>query len=412
MLNFLSFSKEKNIIVVMLDMFTGVHFKEILKKDPSLYKTFSGFYYYPDTLSLGANTIFGKAPIIGGEEIAPSKMLRADGISLEKKINSAYETLFTDLHKKNWSITFHDNVWLKPNLLSKDIRKSLNLNTNFYFSHVFFDDWSREKRVNLDKKNYNPTFLLSFSLFRISPLKLKKNIYKQGTWLNSVSSSYANKENAKKYSQLRYLSKYSNSNNPSKAFKFITNEITHVPWALNKRCEPINVSEDQAFWSSGMQLQNEYCAIQALAQWVDWMKKEGIYNNSLIIFVSDHGRGPRSKPVLPDADTNFKDYVSPRLSTPFGLQANALLLVKPFNSSGFLKIEEDPMLNSDVRKMIDMAIEGQSGKITVEGNRSREILSGNWRREAHPSDRFTEMKAAQVKGDQFDSKNWKTVPLE
>lgn len=46
----------------MLDMFVGIHFEEILKKDPALYKTFSGFYYYPDTVSFGASTIFGKCP--------------------------------------------------------------------------------------------------------------------------------------------------------------------------------------------------------------------------------------------------------------------------------------------------------------------------------------------------------------
>lgn len=408
----LSFSEEKNIVVVMLDMFVGIHFKEILKKDPSLYKTFSGFYYYPDTVSFGAATIFGKAPIIGGEEISPMKLLKSDGISLEKKINSAYETLLTDLHKKNWNITFHDNVWLKPDLISEALRKDANLNTNLYFSPVFFEDWSREKGVNIDKKNYESRFLLSFSLFRISPLKLKKFVYRDGTWLNSVSTLYAGMENAKNYSQLRYLSKYSNVNNPVKAFKFITNETTHVPWTLNKSCEPINVSSDQAFWSPGMQLQNEYCAIQALAEWFDWMKKAGVYNNSLIIIVSDHGRVARAQPALPDQDTEFKDYVSPKLNTPFGLQPNALLLVKPYNSVGELKVDDDQMLNSDVRKMIEMAINGQSGKISVESNRPREILWGNWRRDEHPSDRFVKMKGARVKGNQFDSKNWETIPLE
>lgn len=408
----LSFSKEKNIVVVMLDMFTGVHFKEILKKDPSLYKTFSGFYYYPDTVSVGASTIFGKAPIIGGEEIAPLNMLKSDGISLEKKINSAYESLLSELHAKNWDITFHEDVWLKPNLISENIRKSAKLRTNLYLSPVFFDDWSKDKGFNIDKKNYESRFFLSFSLFRIAPLKLKKSIYKKGGWLNSVTSDFASAENAKKYSQLKYLSKYSTRNNPYKAFKFITSEITHVPWVLNNRCEPINVSEEQAVWSSGMQLQNEYCAIQAMAEWFDWMKKENLYDNSLIIIVSDHGRSPRPQSVQPHENTDFKNYVSPKLDTPFGLQANPLLLVKPFNSEGKLQIKDDQMLNSDVRKILDIALQGQSGRISVEPNRPRETVGGNWRREAHPSDRFINVTGARVRGDQFQSKNWESIPLE
>lgn len=410
--NRLSFSKEKNIVVVMLDMFVGIHFEEILKKDPALYKTFSGFYYYPDTVSFGASTIFGKAPIIGGEKISPLKMLKGDGVPLEKKINSAYQELFSDLQKNNWNITFHENVWLKPELISQDVRKVSNLSTNLYLSYVFFDDWAKEKGMNLDKKYYNPSFLLSFSLFRVSPLKLKKFVYKRGTWLGSVNTKYAMIENAKNYSQLRYLSKYSNVNNPFKAFKFISNEATHVPWALNKRCEPINVTEDQSFWTPGMQLQNEYCAIKALGDWLDWMKKEDIYNNTLIIIVSDHGRITVKNHPLPAEDTDFKDYVSPKLDTPFGLQPNALLLVKPYNSEGVLKIENDQMLNSDVHNMIEMALRGGSGKISVPSNRVRETLWGEWRREAHPSDHFVNMKGSRVKGNLFDSKNWETIPLE
>lgn len=410
--NRLSFSKEKNIVVVMLDMFVGIHFEEILKKDPALYKTFSGFYYYPDTVSFGASTIFGKAPIIGGEKISPLKMLKSDGISLEKKINSAYQELFSDLQKNNWNITFHENVWLKPELISQDVRKVSNLSTNLYLSYVFFDDWAKEKGMNLDKKYYKPSFLLSFSLFRVSPLKLKKFVYKRGTWLGSVNTKYAMIENAKNYSQLRYLSKYSNVNNPSKAFKFISNEATHVPWALNKRCEPINVTEDQSFWTPGMQLQNEYCAIKALGDWLDWMKKEDVYNNTLIIIVSDHGRITVKNHPLPAEDTDFKDYVSPKLDTPFGLQPNALLLVKPYNSEGVLKIENDQMLNSDVHNMIEMGLRGGSGKISVPSNRVRETLWGEWRREAHPSDHFVNMKGSRVKGNLFDSKNWETIPLE
>ena len=81
----LSFSKEKNIVVVMLDMFTGIHFEYILQRYPSLYNTFSGFYYFPDTTSFGTSTLFGKSPIIGGENLSPKKLMKADGISLEKK---------------------------------------------------------------------------------------------------------------------------------------------------------------------------------------------------------------------------------------------------------------------------------------------------------------------------------------
>lgn len=408
----LSFSKEKNIIIIMLDMFSGIHFEEILKKYPFLYKTLSGFYYFPDTTSFGTSTLFGKAPIIGGPKLSPKNLLKGDGLSLEKKINAEYESLFKELRAKDWNITFHENMWLKPNLIPQKIREKSYLLTDQFMSPVFFHDWEKDKGVNLTKKNFKPSFFLAFSVFRIAPLKIKKNIYKNGTWLTTVDDNYRAIENAKRYSQLLYLSKHSQVNNTSKSFKFITNESTHFPWAMNNKCEPMNVTEGQAVFSPAMQLQNEYCAIKALGEWFGWMKKKEVYNNSMIVIVSDHGRTPQGKFSLPPEGISFQDYKAPKLVTPFGYGSSALLLVKPFNSTGKLKIEKDQlMVNSDVRLMIEKAIDDENVLSNFD-HPVRETFSGNWRREAHPSDKFTNLTQGQVKGDQYDSNNWKVVPSE
>lgn len=408
----LSFSKEKNIVIVMLDMFSGIHFKYILERHPSFYQSFAGFYYYPDTTSFGTSTLFGKAPIIGGEKLSPKNLLKADGVSLEKKINAEYENLFKELSDNNWEITFHENMWFKPNLISKNLREKSNFITDQFLSPVFFSDWEREKGTNLTKKIFNPGFFLSFSLFRIAPLKLKKNIYKKGKWLETVDDNYRTIENAKRFSQLRYLSKHSQVASKAKTFKFVTNELTHFPWAMNNKCEPVAVTEGQAVFSPAMQLQNEYCALKALGAWFDWMKKKKIYDNTLIIIVSDHGRTPQGHFVLPPYGSDFEDYKPPVWKTPFGYGSSALLLVKPFNSEEALKVEENQLMtNSDVRIMVERAIEGKE-VLTGFDHPVRETFDGNWRREAHPSDRFTNLRGEQVKGDQYDLKNWHKIPVE
>ena len=60
---FLTFSKNgKNIIVIMLDMFSPSDMEVLLKVDPELKNTFSSFTFYPDTLSSGIFNYFRKSP--------------------------------------------------------------------------------------------------------------------------------------------------------------------------------------------------------------------------------------------------------------------------------------------------------------------------------------------------------------
>ena len=47
----LSFSREQNVLVIMLDMFCGGFIPDILDANPELYKNFEGFTWYANTLS-------------------------------------------------------------------------------------------------------------------------------------------------------------------------------------------------------------------------------------------------------------------------------------------------------------------------------------------------------------------------
>jgi arylsulfatase A-like enzyme len=72
--------------------------------------------------------------------------------------------------------------------------------------------------------------------------------------------------------------------------------------------------------------------MKAINRWIDFLKKEGVYDNTKIIIVSDHGNS---------FDTDMFENT--------GMESfNPLLMVKPFNARGALVISEEFMTNADV----------------------------------------------------------------
>jgi membrane-anchored protein YejM (alkaline phosphatase superfamily) len=76
-------------------------------------------------------------------------------------------------------------------------------------------------------------------------------------------------------------------------------------------------------------------SIRLLGAWFDRLRSEGVYDNTRIIIVSDHG----SRVGHPDFDDFHKDVVTPY---------NPLLLVKDFGSKGAIVTDPTLMTNADV----------------------------------------------------------------
>ena len=66
------FSKTgENIVVVMMDAFTGTHMERILQAEPELKRDLDGFVWYPDTLAAGPSTNTGIASVLCGYDCTP-----------------------------------------------------------------------------------------------------------------------------------------------------------------------------------------------------------------------------------------------------------------------------------------------------------------------------------------------------
>jgi hypothetical protein len=80
------------------------------------------------------------------------------------------------------------------------------------------------------------------------------------------------------------------------------------------------------------------CLLKGLTRWFQWMKANGVYDNTKIIIAADHGAGDFG-------DDWYRGAVTP------------LLMVKDFDSQGDLDESEILMSNSDVLSIICSGLE-------------------------------------------------------
>lgn len=401
--SFLTFSENhKNIIVIMLDMFTGGNVKEIFIQHPDLRREFNGFTWYVDSMSSGSSTIFGKPGILGGEQTTPVNLNKDANHSLEEKINFGWAKFINILQKENYDISIHDHTWLKPDLMQQKLLERANLINSMLLWKGFSSQWAQKRHLIVNSSLSPIKTLYAIATFRASPLVLKKKIYSDGEWVKTVNNS----QNTLKWaldnlSQLDSLSTASISKVTDKnTFKFLINELTHAPWSLDSQCIP----STKGFWSSenlrladGTQaahIQAQYCALKSISSFINWLKANKIFDNTMIVLVSDHGKGDSSQ-------------IYQLRNKPYPIFLHSLLMVKPFNHNGELTINTNSLTaNWDVPLMITNELKLTNLHPWNNKNRVREHVDGEWQRARHQQNMYNFDHHYKIRGTIFNLNNW------
>lgn len=409
---FFSFAKDKpNVIIVMLDAFTGGHLPEILARKKDIKDALDGFIYYPDTISSGEFTVLGKAGILGGIEATPLVLNLDKERVLEDKIHDAWGSAFSNDIYQDFDIRIQEAIWLKKDKLKERLKHNNRLNT--VEAHYFWENAAKfwEQTAGLDFSPYyiktqavSDRFFAAFGLFKLVPLKYKRLVYRHGTWLTAIAKSdNMARTNLKEISFLNALPYLSNTNSTQPTYTLLSSLTTHMPWVLSANCLPV-IDGQTTGEGYEAHVQNEICALESLSKWLEWMKKEGIYDNSLIIFVSDHGRGD-SKQLINIYRKKHPD----RKKYPADI--HALLLVKPFNAHGELKTDDTALMaNYDVPALIEQALapERKIEQAWLDKNRERCGIAGEAGRHMQDSDYLLKINAKVcITGSLFDIDNWK-----
>ena len=385
----------------------------LLEEKPELKEQYDGFVYFPNTVSFGRYTVQASAALWGGYEYQPFEINKRDNLLVEEQ-NQALKVLPKIFSDAGYNITYTDaplaNHLSKPDMsIMKDIDNVLATTTRGKYTSIWLQEHGME---NLDKTaekiNRNTIW---FSLLKMAPNFTRKYIYKNAEYW---SASFVEDDMGTFidcYSVLDYLPELTDFSSSTKACMFLDNETPHNKIFLSlPNYEPTTetvtefsnteVSKDKLYHTTS-------AAIICLTEWLDYLKDNDVYDNTRIIFVSDHGNIPGIK-----YDKNPLE-----LHDEIRYMTNALLLVKDFNSRGPLTVDNTFMCNADVpflatEGLIENPINPYTGNpITSKENKENGlILTSNRKHRVREHGKInfniSDDEWYVVKDNIFDNENW------
>jgi hypothetical protein len=285
-----TFSKEKNVLVILLDTFQSDFFQTMLQQSPVLAYRLRGFTYYPNAAGV-APTTYLSVPSIHSGEVYSGK----------ESVSSFYQRTvlqhsFVELHAKEHYRGFILNPYM-----------------DFCPPHTLCGKQG-DIYSSLEEKYAERTLLLNISLLRSLPHLLKRHVYQHGNWLfgkgiptNETLSNAA----------LSFIANHMNTDAKAPTIKFLHLLNSHPPAILNAACKQYKRAK---YWSFESAVELDTCAFSNAITLLQALKDANIYDQTAIIILGDHGAS------LPKGDEDV-----------IHAAANPLFLYKPFQKKGSLK---------------------------------------------------------------------------
>jgi hypothetical protein len=411
----LEFSKEgKNTLIFMLDMFTGTHIKQMIDESPDIMKKFVGFTWYPDTVATGNITLLGFPPIVGGHSFLAAELNKDQASTNKQKLARAHALL--------------------PQVFATAGGRSSLLNTPAYLDVNEFKHLLGQSAASVQvipdatqitykadmKATGSSLYSIAISLFRMAPNFLRPMIYHNGDWLGAAKAQDAFRETKSQVAFLTSLPTLSATTSSTDTLKVIYSLLTHCYYHLQKDVvdfvkDPDPSTPDQPHSTalrgdiSREHFYTEEHTLRFLGAYFDWLRENGVYDNTKIILTSDHSWADSR--MLSDSFGGNHSYPG----RPAGL-----LMIKDFNAAGPLKVSPHYMSTADVpffacshlgsekcepntsvRSYLQQALVSET---PIDRERTHDV-STKWTIERHPSNSL-ELETHRVRNSMFRRENW------
>ena len=429
----------KNVIVIMLDRAISGYIPYLFQENPQLQEQFSGFVYYPNTISFGGFTNLGAPGLFGGYEYSPVEMNRRDKELLQDKHDEALKVMPVLFDREGYTVTVCDPPyagykWI-PDLSIYDEYPQIR---TFITKGRYLEAPEDVAEANTRKLNRN---FFCFGLVKSLPLVAQPFLYDHGTYSETnaqVDQPYQTRRGISRsfgvnslfmdsYTVLEALPRITvYEDGDQNTFLMLANDTAHEPMLLQ---EPDYVPADivdnsdydaanpRRFAADGssipmesetqlMHYQVNMASMIQLGRWFDALRENGVYDNTRIILVSDHGReldGQIEQLLFFDRELEASRF-------------NPLLMVKDFGADGAPQTDRSFMTNADVpvlalRELIADPVNPFTGKpLTWDAKNAPELyisLSGAWDVGENSGTTFLPAPWISVHDDIFVEDNWR-----
>ena len=349
----LPLSKEgRNVIVLMMDRAISAYVPFLFEEKPELYDMYAGFTYYPNTLSFGRGTGSGGPALYGGYEYTTEHLPVEDEDRHQKHIEAllVQPILFGE---NGFQVTATDPGFWAASATDYSI----------YDPYPYISAYSLEQNLPVGydlegMKAARERNFFFYSIYRIAPAMLQDEIYGKGRFLAADHTSFVGEgEFRRGYTVLKNLPELTRiEEGDTDHFLAIGNNTTHaesmlalpeytdereadytgIDIAADKHAGDLTLHFDRD--NEGLSVghyHSNMAAFLKLGAWFDYLREQGVYDNTRIIIVSDHGYGlPQREDMLLPGGVNVE-------------AVNPVLLVKDFDSNGEFTVDTQFMTNAD-----------------------------------------------------------------
>lgn len=265
------YSKDNNLIVIMLDSFDATVLSEIISgEDGDTYcDILRDFTFYPDTTGMYSYTALAVPYILTGDEYLNDMTY---GTYLEQAYS--YSPVINKAKENDWRIGIY-NVTTLPQTEDSLIAENVKLVHNTVSSH------SR---------------LLKY-YYKLIAYKYMPQITKQFFWFypdEMISELIDNEENVSVFSEDNFVfrSNYQSGisgDSEKPTFRFYTLFGAHQPYHTTEAFDYSEEETDVYQTSKGV--------LKMVGEYLDGLRTEGVYDNSNIVILADHGIHNRVNPM-------------------------------------------------------------------------------------------------------------------
>jgi hypothetical protein len=335
------FSKNgKNVVFFISDMFNGNYIEKLLEEDSGYAERLNGFTWYADCLASSFYTAMSIPSMLAGPDYIPLK-LNQNNMTGQEEIEEASDKFFSAVNKANYSITSTGDIEDTDKEYIYTVRES-----------DFLYYWKTKNNFTGNEKDALKNALILLSVFNCAPYSWKYSIYDGAKWCIFRNPMVYNTTIPRALRELSYidsLADISSVGDTGNQFFFNHNDLTHRPYGIDKQGNiAVNTFADEENLSSDSPDAAYYSArkvIDVLLRWFDWMKENGVYDNTVIMVVSDHGNWNQDSGINISADSksDFAIDIS---------KSNALMLIKGFNQNGELQRNDALICSSDIPALL------------------------------------------------------------
>lgn len=435
-------SKEgQNVVVIMLDRSVGSMVPYLMNEKPELKESFDGFTWYRNTLSYGQSTNFASPALYGGYDYTPEKINERSNESLVDKQNECLKVMPSVFANAGWDCTFINPTyagysWIPDLTVFKDFKGLKVYNTGYHYLPNL-----PEKCANLETALCRN--LYCYSLFKSCPVVIQPYLYDSGKY-NSIGSMTGEDRSSfqvvdgtsralghylsfeAEYYALKSMTSMTKISEKGNNMVIFANKSTHDMSMLKEpEYEPRyyvdNTEYDRThrdrFTVDGKTLRMEttpqylfyemnMAALMSVGKWLDYLKAQGVYDNTRIIVVSDHAYGVGQYDELlfnnEGADFDAQGFIP-------------ILMVKDFDSKGF-KVSDEFMTNADTpalatQGVIKNAVNPFTGSPLSDPDKKngpqKVIFSGAWDVLTNGTNTFEKSQWYSVSKNVWERSNWK-----